>query len=177
MSETLGAALQAKIKEMASMAVLKCYVKYLVKSNMASSAESVKEKIGPLCSVALDRGEMSQYSIESITSKIDKSALFLKTVDNKHARDKFIDMELVKGFMNTDCSLLAGEDKEIVDESKELFDHLTKLRDKIVSKYGDIFLGECQNFYNEYKNLFEPGFEKRVKEMVGNEGLESHIKI
>ena len=177
MSDTLGAALQSKIRELASMSILKCYVKYLVKSNIASSAESVKEKIGPLCSAALDRGEMSQYSIESITSKIDRSALFLKTVDVSHAREKFVDMELVNGLMRTDCDLLAGEDKEIVDEAKELFSHLTNLRNKIVNKYGDIFLGECQNFYNEYKNMFDPGFEKRVKEMTGHDGLESHIKI
>lgn len=177
MSETLGAALQAKIKEMASVAILKCYIKYLVKNNMASSAEAIKEKIGPLCSAALDRGELSQYSIEFVTNKVDKSALFLKTVDTQHAREKFVDMELVNGLMRTDCALLAGEDKEIVDEAKELFNHLTQLRNKIVSKYSDIFLGECQNFYNDYKNLFDPGFEKRVKEMVGNEGLESHIKI
>ena len=177
MGNTLGAALHAKMKELASMAVLKCYIKYLVKNNMASSAESVKEKIGPLCSAALDRGELTQYSLESITSKIDKSALFLKTVDSNHARDKFLDMELVNGIIKTDCSLLAGEDAEIVSESKELFDRMIKLRNKIVSKYSDIFLGECQNFYNDYKNLFDPGFEKRVKEMTGNEGLEPHITL
>ena len=86
-------------------------------------------------------------------------------------------MELVNGIIKTDCSLLAGEDAELVSESKELFDRMIRLRNKIVSKYSDIFLGECQNFYNDYKNLFDPGFEKRVKEMTGNEGLESHITL
>jgi len=177
MSETIGAALHAKMKELASVAVLKCYVKYLVKNNMAASAEAVKEKIGPLCSAALDRGELSQYSIESIVGKIDKSALFMKTVDSKHAREKFIDMELVNGLMRSDTALLAGEDKELVDEARECFQHLTQIRNKLVARYSDIFVGECENFYNDYKNLFDAGFEKRVKEMTGNDGLEAHITL
>ena len=177
MSETLGAALQMKMKEMAINAVLKCYVKYLVKSNKVASAESLMDAIGPLCSTALDRGELSQYSIETLTSKIEKSSLFLKTVDSRHARGKFMDMELVHGLMNTDCSLLAGEDKEIVSESKELFNRMMDLRNKIVTKYGDIFLGECQNFYNEYKDMFDPGFEKTVNEMTGDVKSDLHLAL
>ena len=83
----------------------------------------------------------------------------------------------LESFLPSLLESLEGEDAELVSESKELFDRMIKLRNKIVSKYSDIFLGECQNFYNDYKNLFDPGFEKRVKEMTGNEGLESHITL
>lgn len=177
MSETIGAALHAKMKELAAAAVLKCYVKYLVKSGISDSADAVKEKIGTLCSTALDRGEISQDLVACIISKIDRSSLFLKSCDSLHSREKFIDMALVHGLMHHEFDMLSGEDAELVAEARECFKHLLQIRNKIVEKYGDLFLGECLNFYNEYKNLFDSGFEKHVREMTGDNGTESHITL
>lgn len=177
MSDAIGAVFHAQMKEVAASAVLKCYIKYLVKSGLATSADAVREKIGELVTSALNRGAITQEFVERLNAKLDHSCLFLKTMDACHAKEKFIDMSLIRCLMHIDVESMSGEDAALMNEAKECFAHLIELRNKLVTRYGDLFLGLCLSFYGEYKNLFDPGFEKLVRELVGSVDDCPHVAL
>ena len=167
MEGTLGVALQSKMNEVAVIAVIKEYIKYLVMNKLAGDKDAVKAKIGGICSAALDRGIITQATIETIMSKLDKCELFYNTVECACQREEFLSKALCKGLLELDGATLTGEDAALISEAKEVFAKAKELRDRLVAQYKDLLLGLAQNFYNEYKNLFDPDFEKSICCLLG----------
>ena len=177
MDKPTNALTQSTVANLATVATIKSYIKYLVNEGIATTPDAVKAKIGPLCSAAIERGTLTQVALDEIYDQLPKSELFLQTKQAKHSQEQFIGHALFQGVTDNQLKPLTGEDAALFNEAKELMAHLMEIRNKLINKYGDLFLGQSSEFYNQYQKLFDAGYSKKAKQLFNPDTVALTMKL
>lgn len=167
-SKPIGAMLHNTIKELSHVGIIKQYAAYLVDKGMVSNFDALKKYLDPIMSTAIDRGDMSLPSVESLCAELKSNTSMYFKANRKEMHDAYLDHALLSGVIKDDMSRLASEDYELFLEAKDAMTNLMNVRKKIVDKYGDLFLGLSSAFYNGYKKMFDAGFEDVMRRMGYN---------
>lgn len=147
------------LKTAVVVAVIKGYVKYLLKNNGVANKEELLAKINPIMSAALDRGLISTAHLDLITDWVVKMPEFFEATRNE---------EIMKHSLKCVfkvAAICSNVDDPDIRRIQEIHNECKEICNRLFSKYGETLKAAAKQFVAEFSGAFDQGFVAEVSKL------------
>lgn len=158
---TTSMALNSKLKQATILSIFEEYSRYLLKQHTTDSKEEVKEKVGKIVSIVMERGDCTSADLNHVVNYIEKHNIHTKFSSFNNKRKKFEQHVLIEEMSELmeagNAGFTEAETKQfnLAIEAQKNADVLFY---SLLKEYGDRVDTNITSFFSVYGKLFDETF-------------------